>query len=70
MKIVQLGDQMLEKLIPIVEKASKEKADKDFEGDLSGELEGMDIDGDDKDKKKDEARVRRLVSNVLLEMYS
>lgn len=70
MKIVQLGDQMLEKLIPIVEKASKEKADKDFEGDLSGELEGMDVDGDDKDKKKNEVRVRRLVSNILLEMYS
>ena len=70
MSLITLGDQMLEKLIPIVEKASKEKADKDFEGDLSGELEGMDIDGDDKDKKKNEARVRRLVSNILLEMYS
>ena len=70
MQLVTLGNQMLEKLIPIVEKASKEKADKDFEGDLSGELDGMDVDGEEEDKKKTEARVRRLVSNILLEIHS
>ena len=69
METVTLGNKMLEKLIPLLEKASKKKAEEAPKS-TSGEPEASDVDSEDKDKKKTEARVRHLVSNILLEMHS
>jgi len=60
----------IDKLIPIIEKASKEKAEKDFEGDLAGELEGMNVDDEDQKKKTSEVRMRSIISNLLSEIQS